>query len=109
MKIRSLLLILFLLSSLLFAQASAESAMYNSDYYTATDANNRTLKLAQKPSHILIAGKAGNMPANALLLFEEVEGIELTLPKTDQGLGDFFAFIRPELDEKPRISQTAKR
>ena len=50
MKIRSLLLILFLLSSLLFAQASAESAMYNSDYYTATDANNRTLKLAQKPS-----------------------------------------------------------
>lgn len=107
MKIRSLLICFLLLPALLFAQASSESAMYNSDYYTATDANNRTLKLAQKPSHILIAGKAGNMPANALFLFEEVESMDLTLPKTDQGLGDFFAFIRPELDQKPRISQTA--
>ena len=107
MKNRSLLLILLLLSSLLFAQASAESAMHTSDYYTATDANNRILKLEHKPSHILIAGKAGNMPANALFLFEEVADMELTLPKTDQGLGDFFAFIRPDLDQKPRISQTA--
>jgi ABC-type Fe3+-hydroxamate transport system substrate-binding protein len=107
MKIRSLLVCFLLLPALLFAQASSESAMDNSDYYTATDANNRTLKLAQKPSHILIAGKAGNMPANALFLFEEVESMDLTLPKTDQGLGDFFAFIRPELDQKPRISQTA--
>lgn len=107
MKNRSLLLILLLLSSLLFAQASAESSMLNSDYYMATDANNRTLKLEKKPSHLLIAGKAGNMPANALFLFEEVQSMDLTLPKTDQGLGDFFAFIRPDLDQKPRISQTA--
>ncbi|HBO36134.1 MAG TPA: ABC transporter substrate-binding protein, partial [Sphaerochaeta sp.] len=98
MKIRSLLICFLLLPALLFAQASSESAMDNSDYYTATDANNRTLKLAQKPSHILIAGKAGNMPANALFLFEEVESMDHTLHKTDQGLGDFFAFIRPGLD-----------
>lgn len=107
MKIRSLLFCILLLPALLFAQASAESAMLDSDYYTATDANNRTLKLAEKPSRILIAGKAGNMPANALFLFEEVAAMDLTLPKTDQGLGDFFSFIRPELNQKPRISQTA--
>ncbi len=33
--------------------------------------------------------------------------MELTLPKTDQGLGDFFSFIRPSLDDNPRISQVA--
>jgi iron complex transport system substrate-binding protein len=81
--------------------------MQDSSFYQATDANNRTLKLAEKPSTVLIAGKAGNMPANALFLFPEVTSMDLTLPKTDQGLGDFFSFIRPELDEKPRISQTA--
>lgn len=107
MKIRSLLLLFLFSAALLFAQATAESEMYSSDYYTAKDANNRTLKLDKKPANVLIAGKAGNMPANALFLFGEVASMELTLPKTDQGLGDFFSFIRPELDQKPRISQTA--
>lgn len=107
MKKSLILLLLFLTPVLLFSQGNAEQAMQESSFYQATDANNRTLKLAEKPSTVLIAGKAGNMPANALFLFPEVTSMDLTLPKTDQGLGDFFSFIRPELDEKPRLSQTA--
>ncbi|MGH0052400.1 MAG: ABC transporter substrate-binding protein [Sphaerochaetaceae bacterium] len=107
MKRRSFFIILCMIPALLFAQGVSEQAMQESNYYQATDANGRTLKLTEKPSKVLIAGKAGIMPANALFLFPEVTDMDLTLPKTDQGLGDFFAFIRPGLDEKPRISQTA--
>ena len=49
------------------------------------------------------------MPANALLLFEEVEGSELSPAKTDQGLGDSLPSSDPKLDEKPRISRARKR
>ena len=107
MKKSLILLLLVLTPVLLFSHGNAEQVMQESSFYQATDANNRTLKLAQKPTTVLIAGKAGNMPANALFLFPEVAEMDLTLPKTDQGLGDFFSFIRPELDQKPRLSQTA--
>jgi len=107
MKKSLILLLLVLTPVLLFSHGNAEQVMQESTFHQATDANNRTLKLAQKPTTVLIAGKAGNMPANALFLFPEVAEMDLTLPKTDQGLGDFFSFIRPELDQKPRLSQTA--
>ncbi|WP_319758491.1 ABC transporter substrate-binding protein [uncultured Sphaerochaeta sp.] len=107
MKFRTLALLLCMIPALLFAQGAAEQAIQESDYYQAVDANGRTLKLQEKPSKVLIAGKAGNMPANALFLFPEVTDMDLTLPKTDQGLGDFFSFIRPSLDDNPRISQVA--
>lgn len=103
----SFLIFLILIPAFLFAQASAENQMLASDYYSAVDANGRTVKLNEKPVKVLIAGKAGNMPANALFLFPEVEDMDLTLPLTDQGLGDFFAFIRPSLHDTVRISQNA--
>ncbi|MGE4454143.1 MAG: ABC transporter substrate-binding protein [Sphaerochaeta sp.] len=107
MKLRIVISILLMIPTLLFAQGAAEQALQESDYYQAVDANGRTLKLLEKPHRVLIAGKAGNMPANALFLFPEVTDMDLTLPKTDQGLGDFFAFIRPSLEDNPRISQNA--
>ncbi len=107
MKFRSLALLLCLIPALLFAQGAAEQAIQETDYYQAVDANGRTLKLQEKPTKVLIAGKAGNMPANALFLFPDVTNMDLTIPKTDQGLGDFFSFIRPSLDDTPRISQNA--
>ncbi len=107
MKLRTFWAILFMIPTLLFAQGQAEQTIAQSDFYMATDANGRTLKLSEKPNKVLVAGKAGNMPANALFLFPEVAQMDLTLPKTDQGLGDFFSFIRPSLDEKPRINQNA--
>nr|WP_319521064.1 ABC transporter substrate-binding protein [uncultured Sphaerochaeta sp.] len=107
MKCKTIALLLCMIPALLFAQGAAEQAIQESGYYQAVDANGRTLKLQEKPSKVLIAGKAGNMPANALFLFPEVTEMDLTLPKTDQGLGDFFSFIRPSLDDNPRISQVA--
>ncbi|MFA7128924.1 MAG: ABC transporter substrate-binding protein, partial [Sphaerochaeta sp.] len=79
----SFLIFLILIPAFLFAQASAENQMLASDYYSAVDANGRTVKLNEKPVKVLIAGKAGNMPANALFLFPEVEDMDLTLPLTD--------------------------
>jgi iron complex transport system substrate-binding protein len=106
-KKRILFLLLVLLPALLFSQGSAEKQMQSSEFYTATDANGRTVNLTEKPYKVIIAGKAGNMPANALFLFPEVAAMDITLPITDQGLGDFFSLIRPSLDEKPRLSQNA--
>ncbi|AEV30930.1 ABC-type Fe3+-hydroxamate transport system, periplasmic component [Sphaerochaeta pleomorpha str. Grapes] len=107
MKKKILFILLVLLPVLLFSQGNAEKEMQDSGFYTATDANGRTVTLEEKPYRVIIAGKAGNMSANALFLFPEVEAMDLTLPITDQGLGDFFSLIRPSLDEKPRISQNA--
>ncbi|NCC65384.1 MAG: ABC transporter substrate-binding protein [Spirochaetia bacterium] len=107
MKLRSFCLLFLLIPAFIFAQGTKEQAVSEVPVFQATDANNRTVELTHKPSNVLIAGRAGNMPANALFLFEQVNEMDLTLPLTDQGLGDFFAFIRPELNQKPRISQNA--
>ncbi len=107
MKFRSFCLLFLLIPAFIFAQGTKELAVSEVPVFQATDANNRTVELNNKPQNILIAGRAGNMPANALFLFEQVNEMDLTLPLTDQGLGDFFAFIRPELNQKPRISQNA--
>ena len=107
MKKKLLFVLLVLLPFLLFSQGNAEKEMQDSGFYTATDANGRIVTLEEKPYRVIVAGKAGNMSANALFLFPEVEAMDLTLPITDQGLGDFFSLVRPSLDEKPRISQNA--
>jgi len=106
MKKRLLILILLVCTALLAAQGVRDGAQPPSTH-AAIDANGRTLILDGPVGDLLIAGKAGNMPANALFLFPEVERMRLTLPKTDQGLGDFFALLRSELDQQSRLSQTA--
>ena len=107
MKYRTFLATIILIPTLLFSQGMAEPSQKQEHLFQGIDANNRIVQLEGKSEHILIAGRAGNMPANALFLFEDVQDMELTLPLTDQGLGDFFSFIRPELNQKPRISQNA--
>lgn len=107
MKKIPLFLLVLALSLALFAQGAAEKQMQDSDFYRATDANGRTLVLAEKPTSIMVAGKAAVMPANALFLFPEVSSMELQLSKTDQGLGDFFNLLRPSLDEQDRFPQNA--
>lgn len=107
MKKLSLALLVLALSLPLFAQGPAEKQMQDSDFYRATDANGRTLLLKEKPTSVMVAGKAAVMPANALFLFPEVEDMELQLAKTDQGLGDFFSLLRPSLDDVPRFAQRA--
>jgi iron complex transport system substrate-binding protein len=107
MKKKILILLVLLLPIFVFAQGAAEKQMSANISYTAEDASGRTVTLKTQPTRVIIAGKAGNMPANALFLFPEVASMDLTLPITNQGLGDFFSLIRPTLDEKPRISQNA--
>ena len=107
MKKLSLVLLVLALSLTLFAQGPAEKQMQGSDFYRATDANGRTLLLNEKPTSVMVAGKAAVMPANALFLFPEVEDMDLQLAKTDQGLGDFFSLLRPSLDDAPRFAQRA--
>ncbi len=107
MKKLSLVLMILVLSLSVFAHGAAEQQMQSSDYYRATDANGRTLLQKEKPTSIMVAGKAAVMPANALFLFPEVETMELQLSKTDQGLGDFFSLLRPSLDDQPRFAQNA--
>lgn len=68
---------ILVLSLSVFAHGAAEQQMQSSDYYRATDANGRTLLLKEKPTSIMVAGKAAVMPANALFLFPEVETMEL--------------------------------
>src|SRR5690554_5087955 len=102
-----LIIVLLLLPGLLFARGVRESALSSESTFSAVDANGRTVSLNSPITTLMIAGKAGNMPANALFLFPEVDRMQLTLPKTDQGLGDFFALIREDLDEQSRLSQTA--
>jgi len=107
MKKLSLVLLVLALSLPLFAQGPAEKQMQDSDFYRATDANGRTLQLGEKPTSVMVAGKAAVMPANALFLFPEVKEMELQLAKTDQGLGDFFNLLRPSLNDKSRFPQNA--
>ena len=106
MKKRFLIPIMLLCTSLLFAQAVAESAT-PAPVQSAVDANGRTLILDGPVKNILISNKAAIMPANALFLFPEVRDMQLALAKTDQGLGDFFSLIRPSLNQQARLSQTA--
>ena len=107
MKKITLFLLVLLLSLSMFAQGSADKQMQNSDFYRATDANGRTLQLTEKPTSIMVAGKAAVMPANALFLFPEVATMQLQLSKTDQGLGDLFSLLRPSLDDQGRFAQSA--
>ena len=107
MKKLSLLLLVFTITLSLFAQGTSDTQMQGDDFSHATDANGRTLLLQEKPTSIMVAGKAAVMPANALFLFPEVETMELQLSKTDQGLGDFFSLLRPSLDDQPRFAQNA--
>jgi len=107
MKRTSLFLLILVLSLSVFAHGTAEKQMQDSDFSLATDANGRTLLLTEKPTSIMVAGKAAIMPANALFLFPEVETMTLQLSKTNQGLGDFFSLIRPSLDDQDRFAQNA--
>lgn len=100
-------LLALVLSLSLFAQPASEKQLDDSSVYRATDANGRTLQLKEKPTSVMVAGKAAVMPANALFLFPEVATMELQLAKTDQGLGDFFNLLRPSLDDAPRFPQHA--
>jgi len=90
----------------LIAQPVIESAP-QAQHYSATDTSGRTVALDEKPEKILVAAKAALMPALALFLFPEAQEIEISLSKTDQGLGDFFSLVWPHINPGGRLDQNA--
>src|SRR5690554_6135077 len=106
MKRTLLILTIVFLTSLLAAMPVSE-AQTKSARLTATDANGRTITLDQVPHKILVAAKAALMPAHALFLFPHAQQAELSLSKTDQGLGDFFSLVWPQIDAGGRLDQHA--
>lgn len=106
MKRTLLILTIVFLTSLLAAMPVSE-AQTKSARLTATDANGRTITLDQVPQKILVAAKAALMPAHALFLFPQAQQAELSLSKTDQGLGDFFSLVWPQIDAGGRLDQNA--
>lgn len=72
---------------------------------TVVDALDRTVTLAHKPQRVLIVGKSSPVLADAFLLFPEAAGSIIELPKTDQGTGDLYSLLQPELADGPRTPE----
>lgn len=64
---------------------------------TATDANGLSVTLAAQPQRILVAGKSAIIPSDALFLFPEARTHLLRLARVNQGLGNFYALLAPDL------------
>jgi len=95
-----------LLAAALIALPASEAAPKTLSY-SATDASGRTITLDGKPEKVLVAAKAALMPALALFLFPEAQEMEISLSKTDQGLGDFFPLVWPHINPGGRLDQNA--
>src|SRR5690554_4347487 len=88
--------------SLLYSQGAVATQHLSSG---AIDALGREVSLSKPINTIVVAGKAALMPADALFLFPLAMEKEVILAKTDQGLGDFFPLIKPEIASSVRLGQ----
>ena len=64
---------------------------------TATDADGTPVSLPAPPSRILVAGKSAIIPSDALFLFPKARTRLLRLARVNQGLGNFYALLAPDL------------
>lgn len=106
MKRPLLILITLFMAAALVASPASETAPKTLSY-SATDASGRTVTLDGRPQKVLVAAKAALMPALALFLFPEAQEMEISLSKTDQGLGDFFPLVWPHINPGGRLDQNA--
>lgn len=100
-----LVLAMLVIATPLSSQAVAEQQTQAP--ISAVDANGRTTSLQRPPRKVIVAGKAAIMPADAFFLFPEAKEIMQALSRTDQGLGDFYSLIVPQLKDSKRIPQNA--
>ncbi len=70
----------------------------------AADSLGRIVQLDKKPERIVIAGKATMISADALYLFPEARTHVVGLGLTNQGLGDFYRYLAPELPVTTRLN-----
>jgi len=103
------LMFLFLLPVLLFSQGIQEPAENESvkNAVSITDTFGNELVLQEHPERIALVGKAVLITGDALYLFPEAQDRIIALGKTDQGMGDFYPYLDPDLEEKLRPSQQA--
>lgn len=111
-RLKQIIILLFICilmgATPLFSQAIAEQQLKATMTTTsAVDANGRLVELQSTPQKVIVAGKAGIMPADAFFLFPEASQMLQALSKTDQGLGDFYNLLLPELENSKRIPQNA--
>lgn len=97
-------IIILISASILFAQGSKETTT-STTVVGAKDSFNEVIEVSHPLSSIAIIGKAALMPADALYLFPKAKDIQVTMAKTDQGLGDFFSLIVPQGNTTERLGQ----
>lgn len=74
--------------------------------YAAIDSLGREVILNEKPASIIIAGKATLIAADALSLFQDYRSSISAIGITNQGLGDFFSYLLPEIPATERLPHT---
>jgi iron complex transport system substrate-binding protein len=74
--------------------------------YQAEDSLGRVISLTEKPSSIIIAGKATMIAADALTLFQDYRSHISAMGLTNQGLGDFYDLLLPDLPSDERLPHT---
>ena len=104
MKRTLLMTIILLLSALTLLSGAGQMESPQSSGTMATDASSERVELSSSPSHIAVVGKAALIPADALFMFDIAQTARVSLAKTNQGLGDFFAFLHDE-ENPERLSQ----
>ncbi|NQT57799.1 MAG: ABC transporter substrate-binding protein [Bacteroidetes bacterium] len=78
----------------------------NKPMYQAVDSLGRIVSLTEKPGSIIIAGKATMIAADALTLFQDYRSQISAIGLTNQGLGDFYALLLPDLPLTERLPHT---
>lgn len=64
----------------------------------AVDANGDVISLKNPPERILVKGKASLIPTDALFMFPEARPHIIALGRNDQGLGNFYSLLLPDLE-----------
>lgn len=73
----------------------------------AEDALGRMVTLDDIPERIAVVGKATTIVADGVYLFAEARNSVIALGKTDQGLGDFYTHLAPDIPADKRTSHNA--
>ncbi|ADK82044.1 ABC transporter substrate-binding protein [Sediminispirochaeta smaragdinae] len=93
--------LLFLFSAIFSLWASGSQEAQQG--ITVTDSIGNHVVLPAPPERIVVAGKSTLITADTLFLFPEARGKVIGLGKTNQGLGDFFPYLDPNIGEITRI------
>ncbi len=87
--------------------SAASATATDGGSFSVVDALGRTVKFANPPSRIAIAGKASFLVADAVYMFPEASSRVVALCKTTQGSVDFISAIDPAYADKTILDGNA--